>query len=674
MKGQPNRLDGNTQPLLAGSAIDRGKPIQFQLNGRAIAGFAGDTVFSATLASGIDTVGLFEGQPLRLSERFAPAITFGRDNDAPSLPMTRVPALDGADIYTVGRAKRPNLPLFGAARRSLHHKLDRVPLSTPWSDAAPRSAIASDVVIVGGGVAGLSAALAAAKADAKVTLLEASPILGGCARYFGAQEGDETPDASIARLIAAVAANDAITTVLRTEVLAVHRGRARAHCIRIDGPSISGEIIDYTAPRIVLANGAVERLPVFPGNRLPGVITTMEAYLLAERYGVWLGQSAIFATTHSAAYRLPMLLSDAGITTSRIADTRLDPQSRFIEYAKAYGIMQAGGTIPVHAETARKGRGLAVTLHLDFDGYVHNDEPLATDTMLVCGGWQPDLALWHMAGGRSRWNAQRHRIEPIGSVQQVALAGSAGGYFSKHACLASGQDAIKSLFGTPRIPVVELAIDPIYETPDAATPTVSRSGTVVEAAYLDDGLNLIQPPDHRPDSRPRWWPFRAVRPTWSLADQPHALGIGDVAAGVQLGGIPADSAGIVAQERTVASGNLIDSARLVPKVETVNNPWTVPAYLTGRFGANAQLWIVTPTEPRALDVGALIFLNSDQTDPRQAIGAVIRIDATGAIALIGKPSPQPGDGVILRDQDRAFAIRLIKPVSAPPFGGAASAA
>jgi len=668
MKGQPNRLRVDTQHAFHGSAIDRTKPLKFRLDGRTIFGFEGDTVLSAVLASGVDTVGTFDGQPLGLGARFAPAITMGRGKASQALPMQRTPAIDGADFHLFGGGpSRFQLPTFGAGRRSLRLTLDRSPIASPWLDQPPQALVSTDIVVVGGGIAGMSAALAAARTGASVTLLESTSLLGGSARYFGSQEGDDSPDQTVTRLLAEIAAAEMITILLNTQVLAAHSGRVRAHRVVVDGRSVTGEVVDFAAPRIILATGAIERLPMFPGNRLPRVMSTMEAYLFAERYGVWLGQSAVLATVHSAAYRLPILLIDAGIATVRIADARTDPQSRFIEYSRAYGIMQAGSTVPALAEPAAKGAGLAITTHLAFEVYAAPTEfPSQADLLLVCGGWQPDLTLWHMAGGRSRWSNEHHRIEPVGSLAQIALAGSAAGYSSKQACLLSGQDAVDLVFGDPRLPVAELSIDPIYETPDGPTPTVPRAEQTQQIAYLDAGLNLIQPPDPTVKAKRGWWPFRRSEPSWSLADQPRALGIADVAAGVQLGGIPPESAGIVAQERTVASGDLVDAARLalLPDLHPIAAP-RVPAYLAGRFGPNPQIWIVAPAEPRSLEVGGLIFVNSDQTDSRDAIGAIVAREAGNAIALIGKASPQAGEGLTLRDQGRPLAIRLVQPAITP---------
>lgn len=666
MTAQANRIEADRQPGSTGTAIDRSRPLKFRLDGRIICGFVGDSVLSAAMASGIDMVGEHGGQALGLGHRFAPALTFGKAPLAQALPMARIPAIDGADLHSCG-GRHFQLPPLGRARRSLRQDLDRHALGSPWYDQAAQSQVACDVVVIGGGVAGMSAALAAANTGASVTLVETAPMLGGNARYFGSQEGDEPPDQTITRLTAEVTANAAITLLLQAEALSVRAGRVRAHQIVVDGSQLRGTIIDVIAPRIILATGAMERLPVFPGNRLPRVITSLEAYVLAERYGVWLGQSTILATVHSAAYRLAMMASDAGIATRKIADSRFNPQSRFIEYSRAYGIMQATGTIPARAEPAARGLGLSVTLQLAIDGYSHVEPPVPTDLLVLCGGWQPDLTLWHMADGRSRWNDVRHRLEPIESASQIAVAGSAAGWFSKHACLLSGQDAVNQLFGAQRIPVTELAIDPAFETPDAATPSVPRGQVVSQASYLDGGLNLIQPPDPAPETGPRWWPLRKRTPAWSLTAQPQALAIADVAAGVQLGAIPVPSAGIVAQERAVASGALLDAAQ--PESFLPQHPpmpaLLVPNYLVGRFGSEPQLWVVTPTEPRILEIGALLFLNSDQSDSRQAIGAIVSSGQAKTIALIGKPSPSQGESLTLRDTGRSVPIKLIAPFDGP---------
>src|SRR5690606_8261651 len=110
-----------------------------------------------------------------------------------------------------------------------------------------------------GGVAGLSAALAAAKRGLRVVLAEASPLLGGKSRLFGTQEGEETPDQAIARLSAAVAKSDAITVLTSAEAFALRPGVVRLHQVEMLDGTPGGRVIDIRARHIILATGALER-------------------------------------------------------------------------------------------------------------------------------------------------------------------------------------------------------------------------------------------------------------------------------------------------------------------------------------------------------------------------------------------------------------------------------
>jgi hypothetical protein len=84
-------------------------------------------------------------------------------------------------------------------------------------------------------------------------------------------------------------------------------------------------------------NGQPAAAPDLRGNRLPGVIGAIDAYHLAKRYGVAHGATAIVATQSNFGYRLALRLHDAGVAVRRIADPRVNPQSRFVDFAKASG-------------------------------------------------------------------------------------------------------------------------------------------------------------------------------------------------------------------------------------------------------------------------------------------------------------------------------------------------
>ena len=205
---QPNRLAADAAHQFGGIELDRSKPLSLRLDGHHIDGFAGDTVLSAALAAGIDTHGPIGELPLALTERFAPLVVSRRAATHPraALPMNRAPALDGLDLVTLGpRTGSAFSTPFNRGTHSLRHRLET--LTEPaWLRTEPDTTLIADLLIIGGGVAGLTAADAAATAGHRVILVERRPWLGGDARYFGAVGDEESPEQLTTRLLAKVRA------------------------------------------------------------------------------------------------------------------------------------------------------------------------------------------------------------------------------------------------------------------------------------------------------------------------------------------------------------------------------------------------------------------------------------------------------------------------------------
>ncbi len=616
MRPQTNRLPATTGKGLAGAHIDRSRPIRFTINGRVTPGFAGDTVLSALLAAGVDTIGTHAGQPLGLRASAAPAIAYAAKASAPehALPMERTPARDGAEYRILTEGPAPGLfaRLFQPGR-TLGLTLETPgSLVRPWRAIRGEAAEPTDLVVVGGGVAGMAAALAGAHAGLKVTLLEASPHLGGHSGLFGTQDGESTPEENITALATEIIANPTITVVTHAEVFAIGEGIVRMHQLDVGGDRVEGRVRDLPTRHIVLATGALERLPVLPGNRLPGVVGAQDAFDLAYRYGIWPGHNWLLATSGNPAYRLPTLLAESGLILDRILDGRDHASSRYIEFCKAYGFRQFPGTVPLAIAPSAGGR-LLVELP--------QGEPISVDRLVLCGGWQPDLTLWHLAGGESRWNARRERLEPIGEVRGLVLAGSAAGQFTRRGCVTSGIHAVDRLLARTGHGVDDPVIDAFYETPDRQMHAGNKEDAPVPA-YLDADDALMLRPAPPPSggwtsifSRSRSGTVRV------LSEAPQPLSIGAICAGVGIGLIPPELAGIVAQERVA----LIPLRRTEQPLPTLSEDvQTVPAYLADRFGADAVVKPLRHDPSRQMGTGALIFEGEDATDPRRAVGVVLR--------------------------------------------------
>jgi sarcosine oxidase subunit alpha len=618
------RLPPDAPHQFGGIEIDRGRPLSFRLNGRRVDGFVGDTVLSAVLASGIDTYGEFGNAPLGLTDQFAPLVC---TRSGQALPMNRLAAADGFDLTTVGHRGR------WTRGAGLVGRLDGVP-ELPWLRDRPGSDVAADLLIVGGGVAGLAAAEAAALAGRTVVLAERRPWLGGDARYFGRVGDEESPEAVIAGLLERLAGLSTVTTFTGAEAFALQDGTARLHIVE-GGDS---RIIAVVAKRVLLATGTFERLPIFAGNRLPGVSTSIAAYHLAKRYGVVRGSSAVVSTQSNFGYRLALRLHDAGVAVRRVVDARIRAQSRFVDFAKASGLTLGSGQVPL-AATLRKHH----TLQLAFSnvGTATTAFEVEANRLLVSGPLQPDLALWMLAGGGSQW--VDGRLIARGRLDHTMLAGSVLGYRSMRACIESGRAAQAELFGAEPQPVADVEIGAPFETPEAATSVAPPADGA--PAFFDTGPSLIA--RLRPSEKP------------ILTTYAQAPSLGDVAASVDLGLTSPADAGAVAEERGAPGADLV-ATEWVPPAEPVEQ---LPPWLAARFKqAPTRLHLVVDGK-RRFDRGALVYDNTSAANPMLAIGVVVETGSgpeAGGFALIEPPALAKTDRFIVETLDGPAPARVAR--------------
>jgi len=593
------RLAADAAHEFGGIEIDRGRRWAPRLAARGRAGLAGAPVLRAARAPGMEPLGTRASKPLGRGGRWAPLTRSGQSEP---LRMERPRALDGAAFTSIGRRRR-----FGPPH-SLRHVVGAL-ADPPWLRAAPEETRTVELLVIGGGVAGLAAADAAAAAGRSVLLVERRPWLGGGARYFGAVGDDETPDAVVERLSRQLADRPAATLLTRAELFAISGNTAVLHQVDTTGPAPRGRVIAVVAQRMVLATGAQQRLPVFPGNRLPAVSRAIDAYHLAKRYGVVRGASAVVATQGNHAYRLALRLHDAGVALRRIVDTRINPQSRFIDFAKASGLTLASGQIPLAA-----GRDRVVFAPVAGSGAGASFEAAE---LVVAGGWQPELTLWMRAGGGVRWDADRSALLAQGHVEHLALAGAAAGYRSLRACVASGRAAQAALFGEAPEPIEDVEAGTHLETPDAPTP-IAPAGDM--PAFLDSGPTL------------------ALRPVPGPAPEPahgtHALGLGDVAASVELGLIAAADAGAIAEERG-SPGNDLQASDWRPLAAPIAAP-DLPPYLRKRYGDDPRRLHLVVDGKRRFPIGALVYAVTATRRPENAVGSIVEAAPVGGIALVTK--------------------------------------
>ena len=424
-----------TSRLPSGGRIDRSTVLRATVDGVELLGHPGDTVASALLAAGRIEVGpsLYRKRPRGLVsagvEEPNALLQVAGDVSESMLSATTVSLVDGLRAST----------LSGLGR------LDPIPDEAVYDKAY----VHTDVLVVGAGPSGLAAAVVAARAGARVVVLDEQPELGGSLLSSRDETVDGVPALQwVAEVAAELAAHPEVVVLPRTSafgdyddnyVLAVqHRTD------HLPDPAPSGvsrqRVWHVRARQVVLATGAHERPLVFAGNDRPGVMLASAVRSYLNRYAVAAGSRVVVATTNDSAYDAAADLLSAGVDVAAVVDARPELSDRARELGAA-GVDVRPGSAVVDTLGEPRVTGVLVSA-LDADGLLTGDvEQLDADLLAVSGGWSPVVHLHSQRQGRLRWDDGVAAFVPDGVVRGQAVVGAARGAFDLATCLSDGTEA-----------------------------------------------------------------------------------------------------------------------------------------------------------------------------------------------------------------------------------------
>lgn len=634
--------------------IVRDRPLRFRLDGFWIEGFEGDSILSALLAAGIDCAGMHNKMPLALGPEFAPYLRNRSEPQGDLFPMHLCPAKNGMDLTTIGA---PSRPLSNALRRigrrlptslgvDFDHAHNQVPEPYAHGDNTYEPA---DVLVIGGGISGLTAAIAAAEAGGKTILIERRFCLGGDAHLFGNRDGEPPVQELVGDLI--TRAHSCAGLDIRLGHEAVHTANHRVQVVSVSTKAGRPAAVrhEVAAKKVVFATGCADRLPVLPGNRLPGVVGLATAFHLAAAYAIWPGETALVAGGVNSIYRLAVLAQEAGKQVTRILDIRLDPHSRFLDFSKAFGIPQVAATRLAHIGRGDRGSLEAQTMLFWKHSPELGDAALRADRIVVSDGWRPRLTLWGQAGGDMVWTGRGGDAVVKRGPKEVALVGSAAGYLTNAGCMASAKVGLAALDGARPHPIVEDLLSVDFESADAKiSPPIA--GGPSGSAYLSGGWVFATAPEPKLEKR------GLIAKAW-LATEPEddlfgRLDAAALDALVIAGRVAEVDYNAIAQERLTATTRLC-SATTEGQSDTAAE-FGVADYLVGRFGPNAVRQALTSEDGRHFAAGMLIYADTERSDPGEAVGVILAASETGGAALIAAAQANPGTGVVVRDGRRAL--------------------
>ena len=473
----------------AGARIDRGKPLRFTFDGREMGGFAGDTLASALLANGVHLVGRsFKYHRPRgiLSagvEEPNALVTVRRDGarHTPNQCATTVELYEGLSAesqnrwpsltFDVGAAASLIAPFIPAgfyyktfmwprgAWRSLYEPyiraaagLGRAP-SLPDPDRYSQRYAHCDVLVVGAGAAGLSAALAAARAGARVILCDEQGEPGGFLLTEAAAAQGEQVEQLAARpwleqQLAALAQQPRLRLLRRTTAFGCYPHNLVGLCERLSdhlAAPPAGQprerLWQVRAREIVFATGAIERPLVFPGNDRPGVMLCSAARTFLNRYGVLPGTRIAIVTACDDAYRAALELQAAGAAIAVIADTRTAAHGSLPQAARAAGLPLRTG-VTVSGTRGRLRVSAIEVASVAGDGVVGaQTQRYACDLVLMSAGFTPNVSLFSQARGKLAWDDGLGAYVPGSSIERVRPAGACRGLFSLDCANRDGRQA-----------------------------------------------------------------------------------------------------------------------------------------------------------------------------------------------------------------------------------------
>ena len=475
----------STRLANGGRLLNKNKAVEFQFNGKRLRGYEGDTLASALLANDQMLVGRSfkyhrpRGVVASGAEEPNGLVNLGQGGKfEPNQRVTTTELFDG--LYATSQNHWPSLEFdVGAINKHLsrflpagfYYKMFMFPRSF-WKHVyepfirqsaglgkAPKERDAdtyehfyhfTDVLVLGGGIAGLAAALEAAKSGLRVTIFEQTNHWGGRAVVDGVEIDGLSAEDWVKSAVETLEKAENVTVRARCMGAGVYDHgyvlgyeRLTDHNPALEGPR--HRLWRVRAAQVITATGAIERPLSFAGNDIPGVVLAGAVRDYAINWGVSLGDRTVVVTNNDDAYRTALALVDAGLEVPAILDARADGAGPLADEARARGIRVEMGKGIAKVKGGKRVEGVAICAQAG-EGAVLDE--IKCDAVAMSGGWSPVVHLWSHCGGKLLWDDALAMFRPdpsrapTGESGQafVSAVGTANGVLTSGAVLS---DAVK---------------------------------------------------------------------------------------------------------------------------------------------------------------------------------------------------------------------------------------
>ncbi len=470
-----------TQSFRIGDGLtDRSKPLNFSFNGSNYQGHHGDTLASALLANGVRLVG-------RSFKYHRPRgfLTSGSEEPnglvhlrkgafcEPNTRATVVELFDGLEATSQNHRGSLKYDLMAITdlfspilSAGFYYKTFMWPKAF-WEkvyepiirssaglgklsgledpDHYDKGFLHCDVLIVGAGPAGLSAALTAGRSGARVILADEDFVMGGRLNAETLPVDNMTGADWAKQSLAELATMDNVRLMKRTTIYGaydhgIYGGLERLGDHLPSNTSKPRQVLwRIYSKRCVLTTGATERPIAFGNNDRPGIMLAGAVRAYANRWGVTPGKRVSVFTNNDDGWRTALDLAAKGVEITAVIDSR---DQAPLAAPKGASIVMGGRVVDT------KGRHGIQSLTLA------NGQTIKTDCLAVSGGWNPNVHLTCHHRGRPQWRDDLCAFVPGEELPPgMKVAGAAAGVLTLAGGLKNGRDtanlAVKELGFTP---------------------------------------------------------------------------------------------------------------------------------------------------------------------------------------------------------------------------------
>ncbi len=333
----------------------------------------------------------------------------------------------------------------------------RAPLTAPPETPLRGVRRHVDVLVLGGGAGGLSAALAAREAGAGVLLIDERKRLGGQYYKQPAEPGRASldPQQDEGRVLVEAVLAAGVEVLEGAEIWGA-----------FDGLEIMTADADAAyairARAVIVATGAYERPVMIPGWTLPGVMTVGAAQTFWRSYGTLPGRRVALAGNGPLVAQVALELARGGAEIVALAEAAPAPYRRPLAglalaraqpalAAKGVGLLGAlarrgigvsHATLPTRIETTSTGLGITLD-----QGQVGRGSTRTVEADVFCMnfGFQPQNEILRLLGAAMTFDARFDQLRP---TRGAAFETSVAGLYAVGDCCGIGGAPAAGLEGT----------------------------------------------------------------------------------------------------------------------------------------------------------------------------------------------------------------------------------